>query len=157
MREPLVNPFLERMQALRPQRTRRAHDGNFEQAAGATRPHLGGTSAAHLNRERRLANMETIMKKLLLGASLAVLLASPALAQSFIPDFGTGNVAPMTQTWQRSAGAMATRGTQSFAQAPVSEQSGGAYRSPYQYGQYVGTDPDANIRFQLHRDLQDLD
>jgi hypothetical protein len=34
------------------------------------------------------------MKKLLIGTAFAAMLATPALAQSFDPDFGTGNVNP---------------------------------------------------------------
>jgi len=32
------------------------------------------------------------MKKILLSAAIAMLFASPAVAQSYNPDFGTGNV-----------------------------------------------------------------
>jgi len=32
------------------------------------------------------------MKKIILSAAFAMLFASPALAQSYNPDFGTGNV-----------------------------------------------------------------
>lgn len=38
--------------------------------------------------------MEMIMKKLLLSAAFAAVLATPAFAQSYNPDFGTGNVNP---------------------------------------------------------------
>jgi hypothetical protein len=38
--------------------------------------------------------MEMNMKKLLLSAAFAAALATPAFAQSFDPDFGTGNVNP---------------------------------------------------------------
>jgi hypothetical protein len=34
------------------------------------------------------------MKKLLLGAAFVAMLATPALAQSFDPDFGSGNINP---------------------------------------------------------------
>ncbi|HEY2756240.1 MAG TPA: hypothetical protein VGJ01_10930 [Pseudolabrys sp.] len=34
------------------------------------------------------------MKKLLIGTAFLAMLATPALAQSFDPDFGTGNVNP---------------------------------------------------------------
>jgi hypothetical protein len=34
------------------------------------------------------------MKKLLIGTALVAMLATPALAQSFDPDFGTGNIDP---------------------------------------------------------------
>jgi hypothetical protein len=34
------------------------------------------------------------MKKFIIAAALASVLASPALAQSYSPDLGTGNIAP---------------------------------------------------------------
>jgi hypothetical protein len=34
------------------------------------------------------------MKKILIGTAFVAMLATPALAQSFDPDFGTGNVNP---------------------------------------------------------------
>ena len=34
------------------------------------------------------------MKKFIIAATLASVLASPALAQSYSPDLGTGNIAP---------------------------------------------------------------
>jgi N-methylhydantoinase B/oxoprolinase/acetone carboxylase alpha subunit len=34
------------------------------------------------------------MKKLLIGTAFVAMLATPALAQSFNPDYGTGNVNP---------------------------------------------------------------
>jgi opacity protein-like surface antigen len=33
-----------------------------------------------------------MLKKLIMGAALATLLASPALAQSYVPEYGTGNI-----------------------------------------------------------------
>jgi opacity protein-like surface antigen len=34
------------------------------------------------------------MKKLLMGAALVAVLASPAFAQAYDPDFGSGNIVP---------------------------------------------------------------
>lgn len=44
--------------------------------------------------------METIMKKLLLSAAFAAALATPAFAQSYTPDFGTGNINPPVASLQ---------------------------------------------------------
>ncbi len=89
------------------------------------------------------------MKKLILGAGLAALLATPALAQSYNPGYGTGNSIPTPPVWaaQVNHGAAAN----AFASAPRSLRSAGS-DSVYVDGQYVGADPDANIRFQLERD-----
>jgi opacity protein-like surface antigen len=102
------------------------------------------------------------MKKVIMAAGMAALLASPALAQSYNPTYGTGNAALAPLTWTAtgdvtgSAGALAystartraqsLRGVR--AQAAPSAVTAGAYVD----GRDVGTDPDANIRFQLLRD-----
>ena len=100
------------------------------------------------------------MKKLILGVALAGLLAAPAFAQSYNPDYGTGNVQQMPFSWQTQSG-----GVNSLAYAPASGLRGiraealpSAAADPvYAYGHYVGADPDASIRFQLHRDPPGLD
>jgi opacity protein-like surface antigen len=86
------------------------------------------------------------MKKLIFGAGLAALLATPALAQSYNPSYGTGNSMPTPPAWA-NVGA----GGNAFAYAPRGRRSAGS-DSVYVDGKYVGTDPDANIRFQLERD-----
>ena len=70
------------------------------------------------------------MKKLILGAALAVMAASPVLAQ--------GSYAPHR----------ATRLDSIRAQAMPTLQSGAVYVE----GQLVGADPDANVRLQLQKD-----
>ena len=70
------------------------------------------------------------MKKLILGAALAVMAASPVLAQ--------GSYAPHR----------ATRLDYIRAQALPSVNSDTVYVD----GQYAGTDPDANVRLQLQKD-----
>ena len=70
------------------------------------------------------------MKKLILGAALAVMAASPVLAQ--------GSYAPHP----------ATRLDSIRAQAMPTLQSGAVYVE----GQLVGADPDANVRLQLQKD-----
>jgi len=69
------------------------------------------------------------MKKLILGAALAVMAASPVLAQ--------GAYAPHR----------ATRLDNIRAQAPMADNT-----SVYVDGQYVGMDPDPNVRLQLQKD-----
>lgn len=81
------------------------------------------------------------MKKLLLSAAVAAVLATPAFAQSFDPDFGTGNVIPPVASEQGQFGGS------SFAYAPrqtsrVHRQNWRAHRM-YQ---------DPNITLQQRRD-----
>ncbi len=38
-----------------------------------------------------------MLKKLIMGAAIAGVLAAPAFAQSYNPDFGTGNINPPMQ------------------------------------------------------------
>jgi hypothetical protein len=57
------------------------------------------------------------MKKLLLGALLIASVATPALAQSFDPDFGTGNV-ENTPLAERSNGNGSAYGAYAYEPAP---------------------------------------
>jgi hypothetical protein len=91
------------------------------------------------------------MKKLILSAAFAAMLASPAFAQSYNPQYGTGN------TFNEPAREMSNGfggGAQAFAQAPDAVSDQGLHAGPavYAFGHYVGTDPDPNIRVQLERD-----
>ena len=72
------------------------------------------------------------MKTLLIGVALIAMLATPALAQSFDPDLGTGNVNPPLASLyggQRYdshdlvAQGTASRGTGPYAQVPDSSAS----------------------------------
>lgn len=107
------------------------------------------------------------MKKLLMGAAFVALLASPAFAQSYDPDYGTGNVlnvpaaeaaggngfgsyayAPAPRHLTRHERAMRAQ-----AYAPADETIGaGDPDTVYAYGQYKGRDPDPNVRLELRRD-----
>ena len=89
------------------------------------------------------------MKRFIIGAGLAALLATPALAQSYNPGYGTGNTFSAPPSW--SANAATTGASGAYAYAPRSLRSAGS-DSVYVDGQYVGADPDANIRLQLERD-----
>jgi len=91
------------------------------------------------------------MKKFLLVGAVAMLLGTAAfaeegedVAQSYNPDFGTGNVLPAPDSGV--SGALDAR-----AQAPRS-----AVRHPRNRALNNGeTDPDPNIRFQLRREQQE--
>ena len=102
------------------------------------------------------------MKKLLIGAALAAMLASPAFAQAYDPDFPSGNLVP-------APGALlyGNQGGDAFAYAPTHSQmrrlrgvraEAFAPRSGrvYEQGQYAGQDPDPNVRLELRRDWADI-
>ncbi|WP_162826892.1 hypothetical protein [Pseudolabrys taiwanensis] len=87
------------------------------------------------------------MKKLLLSAAVAAVLATPAFAQSYSPDFGTGNINPPVASLQSNEAGSA------FAYAP--RVHGRMMRDPnavYSYGQYRGSDPSPYVREELRRD-----
>ena len=90
------------------------------------------------------------MKKLIIGAAFATLLASPAFAQAYDPNVGSGNIVPPPAEFAPVAN--------SFAYAPAHTQRLYGARTQaiapdvVQDGQYLGQDPDANVRLQLRRD-----
>jgi opacity protein-like surface antigen len=100
------------------------------------------------------------MKKLLMGAALVALLASPALAQSYNPNLGSGNIVPEpggaynTPTGDANWGSddayapsrsRAERGYDAQASAPA-----------YEDGHSVGQDPDPNVRLELRKDWAEM-
>jgi hypothetical protein len=97
------------------------------------------------------------MKKLILGAALATLLAAPAFSQSYDPGYGTGNSMAMPPSWHSETG---ITGSINPSQATLNRLSGiraqavpsATADSVFVNGQYVDADPDANIRFELQRD-----
>jgi len=112
------------------------------------------------------------LKAIVLCARLALLTATPAVAQSYDPDLGTGNIAPPVQAAQvarnahapalpraaqfaRNAYARATprlaRGARN-AYARVTPDAFQSWNAFGELGDGFGTDPDPNIRFQLHRE-----
>jgi hypothetical protein len=103
-------------------------------------------------------------KKLIIGAALAAALASPAFAQSYTPDYGTGNVINQPALEYNGGGADITGSVgDSYALSPraatqrlrgVRAQAMSPNDSDvvYEGGQYIGRDPDPNVRFQLRRD-----
>lgn len=103
------------------------------------------------------------MRKLLIIAGFAAMIASPASAQSYSSGFGTGNVINLPAL---EHGGFSATGTPAgaYAYAPEGAATPGARGvgaqalSPndpdtvYEGGQYVGSDPDPNVRLQLRRD-----
>ena len=103
------------------------------------------------------------MRKLLIAAAFAASIASPAFAQSYSPGFGTGNVINLPALKHGGFSAAAAPNG-AYAYAP----EGSANRGPrnvsaqalspndadtvYEGGEYVGRDPDPNVRLQLRRD-----
>ena len=85
--------------------------------------------------------------------AIATALGSPALAQSYDPDLGTGNVAPAPVAYADTASA-----ANAFAQAPraeVKHKQSELNQSNVVTDEAgnVEADPDINIRTQLIRDL----
>ena len=98
------------------------------------------------------------MNKFIAAVALATLVATPALAQSYDPDLGTGNIAPAPY-----AAAQTTEGFQAMAQAPrhyAPARESSARQSDVardSQGNVVGADPDINIRSELQRDNRDTE
>ena len=89
------------------------------------------------------------MRKIIVAAALATAIASPAFAQSYDPDLGSGNI-----TGQRNAQALHLN-LGAGAQGAYARVGDGApvVRRSFD-GNTVGTDPDQNIQFQLNRESQ---
>ena len=108
------------------------------------------------------------MKNIFVSALFSVMLAAPAFAQSYSPGYGTGNVIDLPAL--ERAGSAAAPASNAFAPA----NKAFAYEPPrasarlrgtraeslspndpdavYESGQYVGRDPDPNVRLELRRD-----
>ena len=91
------------------------------------------------------------MKKLLLTASLLTALATPALAQSYNPNIGSGNLVPPPggvygEPWSAAGSRMPGYAARAYAQ-PESE-------AVIAEGKVVGHDPDPNVRLMLRRDYK---
>ncbi|MGC1762029.1 MAG: hypothetical protein WA769_03520 [Pseudolabrys sp.] len=103
------------------------------------------------------------MKKLLVSAVLSAMLASPAFAHSYNAGYGTGNLINLPAL--EHDGPSASAG-EAYASAPLRAsarhlrhahtQETTSPNDPYavydESGQYVGRDPDPNVRFELRRD-----
>lgn len=101
-----------------------------------------------------------MLKKLMMGAALATLLASPVFAQAADPNFDALNTDPGvsytagTQSYAYAPRAHRARGHGAFAYVPrAAGQDGSVYSGRVdEDGAYVGQDPDPNVRLQLRRD-----
>jgi hypothetical protein len=92
------------------------------------------------------------MKKILLAAAILVI-ASPALAQSYTPGL-SGNIDGYAQPAPRSVyqGAAAA-----FARVLPGRQAAPAPYAVYDsQGKVIGADPDANVRLQLRKDHDEI-
>ena len=87
------------------------------------------------------------MNKLVTAAALASFLVSPAFAQSYDPDVGSGNVAP-PPGYARTSVEHLRDGRGLYLSAPH------AFTRADRRAMEVGSDPDPNIQFQLHRESQ---
>jgi hypothetical protein len=101
------------------------------------------------------------MKKILVSAVLSIVLVSPVFAQSYSAGYGTGNIVNLPAL---EHGGFAT-GSANDAYAYAPSHANARLRSVraeavspndpdtvYVDGQYVGRDPDPNVRLELRRD-----
>ena len=95
------------------------------------------------------------MKRLLTIMAVLTVVATPALAQSYDPSIGTGNIVanPAAASHQTASSARHQDARSAFARVhPGVSQSPNAVYG--EQGNLVGTDPDPNIRFQLNREAE---
>lgn len=92
--------------------------------------------------------------KLVAAVAFATLIASPALAQSYNPDIGSGNLmqGPAAQGAPLVASARSRFTAHRHARGTIASRS--AHRLYLYSGGFEGGDPDPNIRFQLHRESE---
>ena len=106
-----------------------------------------------------------MLKKIMMGAALATLLASPVLAQAADPNFASGALDAVYSTSPHEAGGSPTFAYASRHQAQWQQRAaqrsydfvpgttGSAYSDEvYLDGHYAGQDPDPNVRLDLRRD-----
>lgn len=112
------------------------------------------------------------MKKLIIGVAFAAMLASPAFAQSYSHDFGTGNTIDVPALEHGGSSTVLGALDHTFAYQPSQarahramsararmDRSGlranamaGDPDAVYESNQYIGRDPDPNVRLDLRRD-----
>lgn len=98
------------------------------------------------------------MKKMLLAAAALVAITAPAVAQSYTPEVGSGNV--VNAPFQGNRHAYPYQGRRLRLSVPyeayAQTRTGNGFQSVINGGQehYVGTDPDPRIRARLHRQSQ---
>jgi len=89
------------------------------------------------------------MKKMIAAFVLAAAVASPVMAQEYIPSSVPNGEA---------AYPAATMGLNAFASASASHRGRTVHQaSTVGNGAYVGTDPDANVRLQLQNEADSID
>ncbi len=100
------------------------------------------------------------MKKILISTAF-ILMASPALAQSYSAGYGTGNVINPPALDHGGFAETSGNGAYAYAPEPAGTRGRGLRADPlspsdpdtvYENGQYVGRDPDPNVRLELRRD-----
>ena len=104
------------------------------------------------------------MKKLLSTIALVTVIATPALAQSWDPDVGSGNIAPAPYG-ENLNGSSVYQNDGFNAQAEAPRQMRRAHHaaktkvsdSVYFDGQKVGADPDINVQSELQRDNKETE
>src|SRR5262245_25641109 len=90
----------------------------------------------------------SVMKTTIAAVLLATAIASPAYAQSYDPSVGSGNIVQPSAARSLQLKLNAAQGA--YAQVG---RSGTVLRRSFD-NNYVGTDPDPNIRFQLNREAE---
>ena len=106
------------------------------------------------------------MKKLISTVALVTVLATPAFAQAWDPDVGSGNIAPPPYgETLNGASIYQNDGMNARAEAPrravrahhAGKTSAKASKSVYFDGQKVGADPDISVRAELRRDNEETE
>jgi len=104
-------------------------------------------------------------KTLILGAALALLTAAPALAQSYNPNLGTGNIVPAPTARHHQATANDDAAHSYMPSQTTLDRLRGiraqamptaAHDRVYVSGHYVGADPNPDVRLELRRDAPDF-
>jgi len=88
------------------------------------------------------------MKTTIAAVLLATAIASPAFAQSYDPDLGSGNLVQ-----QRAEPTLRMRVDGAHGAYARVGNDASVIRRSFD-NSYVGTDPDPNIRFQLNREAE---
>jgi hypothetical protein len=98
------------------------------------------------------------IKRVVISVALTMLFGTPALAQAFNAEDGTGNVQDMAVI-QPAPAAIAASAANAFAAVPSGHLRGARARAVTPNddavdvgGQYIGQDPDPNVRAELRRD-----
>ena len=100
----------------------------------------------------------------MLLATAALVLATPAFAQSYDPSVGSGNIvqAPAARPGVYMQFAPQAYGDQgAFAQVRPGNARLRSQATPFtvydDYGHVIGADPDPNVRLQLRKDAESID